>query len=126
MKHFHNNNSSNKDPFSNSGVYEIQCNMPGCSANYIGQTKRSFNIRYKEHRNAIRHNKFSAFCNHAYDENHPFTKIDSDLKILHLENGYKQLNIKEAIEIHTAKKNNPNNLNDHTFLKKSPLFSLLP
>jgi len=125
QKHLNNINDAQRDPYSNSGIYKLQCTHQGCNADYVGMTKRSFHIRYKEHRNAIKHNKFSAFCNHIYDENHRFTDIKTDLKILHYENRYKQLNIKEAIEINLAKKHSTNNLNEHTTLRNSPLYNLL-
>ena len=67
---------------------------------YIGLTSRSFNVSYKEHRKAIQYGKYSAFGEHAYDSNHMFTDIQTNLTILHRENNVKALRIKEAIEIH--------------------------
>jgi len=125
QKHLHNSNINKQDKFSKSGVYQLNCQYPGCTVNYVGRTKRNFYTRYKEHRNAVRYNKYSAFCNHIFDNNHHFTNIETDLKILHYENKEKELNIKEAIEIHIAKNNNPLNINDHSLLRQSPLFSIL-
>jgi hypothetical protein len=41
--------------YEHSGIYRLKCK--DCPLEYIGQTGRSFNIRYKEHISAIKHNK---------------------------------------------------------------------
>lgn len=126
-RHIHrtNTNTVKRDPFANSGVYKLTCQDKDCKADYVGLTSRSFNIRYLEHRKALQYRKYSAFCEHAYDSNHSFTDIQNDLTILHRESNVKALRIKEAIEIHLRQRDNPENLNDHTHLKNSPLFELL-
>jgi predicted GIY-YIG superfamily endonuclease len=42
------------DHLDKAGIYEIQCQ--GCEASYIGQTKRTIRIRFKEHHDHIRLN----------------------------------------------------------------------
>jgi hypothetical protein len=55
----------NNDPdiYNHSGIYEISCKS--CNLKYIGQTGRSFRIRYKEHLNAIHSNTNSKYA-HTY------------------------------------------------------------
>ena len=43
----HNNNPNNTDQFTKSGIY--QWTYPDCNKKYIGQTERSFKMRYREH-----------------------------------------------------------------------------
>jgi hypothetical protein len=49
------NDGSPVDKYSKSGVYSLRC--LSCDQNYIGQTGRSFKIRYDEHIRDIRFNK---------------------------------------------------------------------
>jgi hypothetical protein len=43
------------DKYENRGIYKLTCK--DCSQYYIGQTVRTFKIRYKEHIRDIRNNK---------------------------------------------------------------------
>ena len=51
-------------------VYQIPCH--DCDFSYIGETKRSFSIRKKEHLADIRHLRFgkSALTKHVFDNEH--------------------------------------------------------
>ena len=51
-------------------VYQIPCH--DCDFSYIGETKRSFSIRKKEHLADIRHQRFdkSALTKHVFDNEH--------------------------------------------------------
>ncbi|XP_055589434.1 uncharacterized protein LOC129758695 [Uranotaenia lowii] len=53
-----------------SGIYEIPCES--CSAVYIGQTRRKFKVRLKEHRNAVDNNRAneSSVAAHATEMGH--------------------------------------------------------
>lgn len=53
-----------------SGIYSIQCG--DCMCEYIGQTKRSILVRYKEHSSYIKHNQGyrSGIASHALNNNH--------------------------------------------------------
>ena len=66
-----------------SGLYEIQCD--NCEYKYIGQTSRSFLIRFNEHMRSLKNKK-----------------SDSNLVIHLLENNHNcsKLNFLEAFEIH--------------------------
>jgi hypothetical protein len=51
------------EKYNNRGIYRMKC--LGCPLKYIGQTGRTFNIRYKEHIQAIRNNNGnSGYSNH--------------------------------------------------------------
>lgn len=60
-----------------SGIYEISCNE--CEEKYIGQTKRSIEIRFKEHMNSVQKQQAmkSAVALHALENNHTQFSIDN-------------------------------------------------
>lgn len=124
LNRIHNNKIENNDPYNKSGVYLFNCNEAGCNCSYVGQTGRSFHKRYKEHRRLTTTNP-SAISNHMWEENHKFSKIEDDFKILHFMNKGTKLNILETIEIQNNAKNNDNNLNDLTVINNNILFTLL-
>jgi hypothetical protein len=67
-----------------SGIYQLQCNE--CPLKYVGQTGRTFKVRYKEHIQAIRTNKRnSKYAQHILDTGHTCSTIDETLEILHIE-----------------------------------------
>ncbi|XP_055589699.1 uncharacterized protein LOC129741910 [Uranotaenia lowii] len=57
-------------PEERSGIYEIPCEA--CPAVYIGQTRRKFKTRIKEHKNAVENNRSneSSVAAHASEFNH--------------------------------------------------------
>lgn len=112
-----------KDPYNKAGVYKLTCNDVLCKASYIGQSGRCIRTRYKEHRMAAKYNKHSSFSEHMLDEDHSFTDLEHDTTVLHFANKSQKLNILESIEIYLDRKNNPNNLNEHTIYNPSVLFS---
>ena len=63
-------NNKEKPPSSNCGIYRIRCK--DCSGEYIGETKRDFEIRLKEHTAAIRKGKVevSHVALHMLENNH--------------------------------------------------------
>jgi len=96
------------------GVYKIVCDE--CPSYYIGQTTRSFAVRFKEH---LPHNKSSisksAFASHLVDNNHSYTGINENLQILHKCGRGKFIDALEQYEIFRAVKTDPQNvLNDQS------------
>lgn len=112
-----------KDKTDNSekcGVYRIDCS--DCNGSYIGQTGRTFSIRYKEH---TTRNLNSNFSKHLIDNNHSLS-LNHQLQILHVEEKGMRLNLLEALEINKLNKNaNINILNDQMDLNNSPLLNLI-
>lgn len=102
----------------------LTCQHAECGCNYVGLTSRSFKCRYKEHKNSVRYNRGTAFGNHVFDENHAFTNIDTDMKIIKLENKGIDLFTREAIEIY-LKKHDDNNLNEQNPYGDNILFQVL-
>ena len=99
-------NDKNSDPMSRSNVvYLLSCD--DCSTFYCGMTTRSFNVRYKDHKNDVTSrasvNKISAISAHARNNKHTF----SFCKFLASDSLYYRLRFKEACFI-TANADNAN------------------
>ena len=80
-----------------SGIYEIQCSH--CDSKYIGQTRRNFGIRFKEHIAHFRFNRFekSSVAQHIYETGHSIK--ETDLKIVKALSSTKELNCFESMSI---------------------------
>jgi hypothetical protein len=84
------------DPKLQKGVYSIPCS---CGLNYIGETGRSFQVRIKEHKAAITHNreKSSDLAEHSMRTKHHI--CIEDAKILARVDHLSKMHIREAMEI---------------------------
>jgi hypothetical protein len=80
--HLQMKNDNDPDKYNHSSIYEMRCKS--CNLKYVGQTGRSFRIRYKEHINAI-HNKkpTSRYAQHILETGHTYGTIEDTLNILH-------------------------------------------
>jgi hypothetical protein len=68
------------DTLQKSGIYQIDC--LGCSASYIGQSRRSITTRFNDHRRNIRknHPELSSIADHVISHiNGPRSKHDVNL-----------------------------------------------
>lgn len=100
---------STKDKINNlskSGVYKISC--PHCDKIYIGQTKRTLEIRFNEHISEVRkankeidkglvHNFRSKVAEHIFEEEHQLTK--DNINILRNVSSPWKLDVAESLEI---------------------------
>jgi predicted transcriptional regulator len=92
-----------RDIYNQSGVYQLQCSE--CPLKYIGQTGRTFNVRYREHINAIRTNRQnSKFPQHILETGHNYDTIDKTMKMLHMEKKGPKLNTLERFHIYDITK----------------------
>jgi len=93
------NTRLDQDEYSNSGVYKLKCN--DCEHTYIGQTGRSLRERFKEHiPNSKNTKNKSKFSDHIIDEQHSYTDIQTNMKILHKIKKGPKMNIWEEFEIY--------------------------
>ncbi|PNF38897.1 hypothetical protein B7P43_G08228 [Cryptotermes secundus] len=83
IKHLLKINDDKNDMYNLSGVYQLQCS--DCPLKYIGQTGRTFKIRFKEHTCDINNNgQSSRFAQHVLDTTHEYSTIDKILEVLHI------------------------------------------
>jgi hypothetical protein len=93
------NNKPPPDRFSLSGIYKLTC--PECKKAYVGQTGRSFSIRYNEHKQAFQNNShLPNFAKHLNDEAHPFGSIHNIMQVLHYHKKGAHMNTIERFHIH--------------------------
>jgi hypothetical protein len=99
------------------GIYKLKCK--DCSAVYVGQTGRSFNIRAKEHRRCFVHGNISQshFSKHLVEEGH---ESDFTPEILHTARKGFKMDKWEELEIRRHRKEGTI-VNDLMFEKPSPL-----
>jgi hypothetical protein len=110
----HKNNS-----YDLSGVYRLKCK--GCPLEYIGQTGRSFGIRYKEHVSAIKHNKdTSTYAQHTYGNIQDVMEIIQVTK----KGRYSYMNSIERFHIFCTQKKNKH-MNEVLFDLKNPIFETI-
>jgi hypothetical protein len=103
LSHLTNHTHTHGNQYSSSGVYKLTC--PDCNKVYIGQTDRSFSIRFNEHKQA-------------------FGTIDTTMQILQHQNMGPHLNTLERFYIHKETAFNNHLDNDHTILPNK-VFSTL-
>jgi len=74
-----------QEQFDSSGVYQLFC--PDCHMKYVGQTGRSFRIRFSEHFRDYKYNtNKSKFAQHLLDNKHSIGPIEDIMKVLHKTN----------------------------------------
>jgi hypothetical protein len=93
------------DKYNNSGIYQIRC--LDCPLKYIGQTGRTFNIRYKEHIHAFRNNNSnSGYSNHILNTGHTYDIINDTMDVLMTGRMGRHLNTLEKYHIYKISRNN--------------------
>jgi hypothetical protein len=78
-----------------------------CPLKYIGQTGRTFKIRYKEHVQAIRNNNVnSGYSDHILNIGHTYGTVTDTTDIIKQGEKGKHLNTFEKYHIHKISENN--------------------
>jgi hypothetical protein len=91
--------------YNRGGIYQMKC--LDCPLKYIGQTGRTFNIRYKEHVQDIRNNNNnSVYSNHILNTGHTYGTINDTMDIIRKGKKGQHLNTLEKYYIHKISKNN--------------------
>jgi len=68
-------------PYVKPGIYSLSCST--CNKEYVGQTSRSLELRYKEHIRYIKYNNpQSAYALHILNNRHEYGPIDRTMTLL--------------------------------------------
>jgi hypothetical protein len=111
------------DTYTQSGVYKLTC--PDCKKAYVGQTGRSFAVRFKEHKYAFRTNSHtSKFAEHLTEQAHSLDSIQNTMQVLRRQNKGAHLNTLERFYIYAEYVNN-NHLNDEHTIFPNKIFDAL-
>jgi hypothetical protein len=95
----------NDDQYDTCGIYKLKCRS--CSKCYIGQTGRSFKIRFKEHVSDITHNRSTTgYPQHILNYGHERAHSITELEILERQNKGPFLSSLEKFHIFKCKKEN--------------------
>jgi hypothetical protein len=96
-----------------------------CPLKYSGQTGRTFNIRYKEHIQAIRNNNSnSVYSNHILNTGHTYGTIADTMDILRMGRKGRHLNTLEKYCIYKISRKNLH-MNDTHIDTYNPIFQTL-
>jgi hypothetical protein len=80
LKHKQANSNTASEKYEACGVYKIKCRS--CQNAYIGQTGRSFKVRFKEHGSDIANNRCKTGSQHILNKGHERAHNISELEIL--------------------------------------------
>jgi hypothetical protein len=118
------NSSSLVDKYSKSGVYSLKC--LSCDQIYVGQTGRSFKIRYENISVIlVRHNKDkSKYALHMLQFSHEYGTIENTLEILKVVNKGKLLDVLERFYIYKANRHKQI-MNEQYVVDHNVLFKML-
>ena len=101
------------DIYTQSGVYKLKC--PDCKKVYVGQTGRSFQVRFNERKNAFKTNSHTSnFAKRLNEQKHSFDSIHNTMQILQWQNKGSHLNTIEGFYIYAEYLNNNHLNDDHT------------
>jgi hypothetical protein len=96
-----------------------------CPKKYIGQTGRTFKIRYKEHLQAIRNNRpDTGYSRHILDFGHTNGNIEKTLTVLRKANKGKFLNNLEKYYIFLTSKTNTH-MNEFGTELNNPIYKII-
>jgi len=120
------NVNNSQDKFNQTGVYKMTCS--DCPSVYIGQTSRSFKIRFKEHlprpSDALLTTPRSAFASHLISNDHSYENIHQNMEIMQLCRRGAYMSSVEEFLIYQAVKSEPQNvLNDKLTFKNNIIYN---
>lgn len=120
LKLRHNISKKPKNIFNRLDVYKLNCNE--CDNFYIGQTGRTFDIRFREH--TYRQNK-TAFGVHMKDTKHNVSSITENMEILHMNEKGRKLDLLENLNIFCWNKKAPDKiLNEQLDVNQKKFFEM--
>jgi hypothetical protein len=109
--------------FDDSGIYKLAC--PDCQMKYVGQTDRSFQIRYNEHLRDYKYNtNKSKFAQNLTERKHSFGPIEDVMSVLYKTEKGKMMNTMENYYIYKETINN-NQINDKNTVKPNIIFETI-
>jgi hypothetical protein len=104
-------------------VYKLTC--PDCRMNYVGQTGRSFRLKYNEHLRDYRYNtNKSRFAQHVAENKHSFGPIDDIMTALHKTHKGRMMDTMERYHIFKETKSK-NQMNDKNTIKPNIIFETI-
>jgi ATP-dependent protease HslVU (ClpYQ) ATPase subunit len=118
-----NNTTKSKEKYIESGIYQLNC--PDCDSKYVGQTGRSFRVRFAEHFRDFKYqNNKSKFAQHLLEQKHSIGPIENIMEKLHTTNNGRFMNTVEQYHIYKITQKNVQ-INDKNTVKPNIVFQTL-
>jgi len=103
-----------------SRVYILIC--PDCNMKYVGQTGRSFRIRFQEHYHDFKYNNNkSKFAMHLLENHHSIGHIDNIMEVLYITKKGRTMDTIKNYYIYKETKNG-NQINDKNIIKQNKIY----
>ena len=117
------NSTGTENKYGKSGTYQLSC--PTCNKKYIGQTGRSFQVRFREHQHDYKYMcRKSGFAQHLLDERHTFGPMKNIKDIIHYAKKGRMMDALEKFHIYEASQRGIQ-INDKSTIQRNPIFDTL-
>jgi len=111
------------EKYARSGAYKLTC--PDCNKAYVGQTGRSFAVRFREHKYSFKTNCYTSnYAKHILEQSHSLGPIQDTMQIIQYQNKGNHLNTIERFYIY-KEFNKDNHLNDEHNISPNSIFDTL-
>ena len=115
--------TDDRNKYTKSGVYQLKC--PTCNKIYIGQTGRSFSIRYREHKHDFKYMIHkSKFAQHLLEEDHSFDTMENVMEVIRFANKGRMMDALEKFYIYDATRKGTQ-INDRLTIQRNPVFEAI-
>ena len=106
--------------YTKSGTYQLNC--PTCSKKYIGQTGRSFQIRFREHKHDYKYMCHkSRLAQHLLEEGHSFDTMENIMEIIQFARKGRMMDALEKFNIYDITRKGVQ-INDRLTIQRNPIF----
>ena len=114
------NSTNGTNKYTRSGIYQLNC--PTCSKKYIGQTSRSFQVHFREHKHDYKYMCYkSKFAQHLLEEGHSFDTMENIMKIIHYARKGRMMDALEKFHIYNITHKGVQ-INDRLTIHRNPIF----
>jgi hypothetical protein len=115
-----NNTTNEANKYTRSGIYQLNC--PTCSKKYIGQTGRSFQVRFREHKHDYKYMCYkSKFAQHLLEEGHSFDTMENITEIIQYARKGRMMDAHEKFHIYDITRKGVQ-INDRLMILRNPIF----
>jgi hypothetical protein len=117
------NHPQTQNRYEKTGVYQLT--SPDCIMKYIGQTGRSFHMRFQEHFRDFKYNNYkSKFAIHLLENQHSIGHINDIMEVLYTTNKGRLMGTIEKFYIHKETHKN-NQINDKNRVKPNIIVDII-
>ena len=117
------NTTDTSNKYTKSGIYQLTC--PTCDKKYTGQTGRSFQIRFREHKPHYKYMcRKSKHAQHLLDEGHTFGPMEEVMHVIQYARKGRMMNEMENFHIYDTTIRGVQ-INDKMTVQETPIFDII-